>query len=492
MQKALAKRGGQIPPGAGPGLAKTGNALQQAEDILDRYAGQSGAVVIEGGATPRLDRMATKLKDRLATFRELEANVPAGKAAAEAHADKVGMAREKLYGQILALRDEFSAGVADLTHGGQTAPEALRPKARAKFDRLKAGLDELDAVIEKNSTRHTDEAGDFLDTDPVASAEQYLSGRATRDTEAGAVESGPGIRGILGSPLGVASGLGGAGLFAGKVYQMADRPPPEAPPPEVAYRDAMRRIAQGGSAVVARAASDSLKLKPPKGAGAMKAFLEGQTLNDRVDEVRDALQTLSTDPSALVEQIAGNTGDLHRTHPGVYMSMVGRSHQIVGYLQQNAPKRTALTVLDPGGMAPSFDSSLDFLFKYTGAAMPKQAMKDISTLDAPPEEVAAFQENWPELWTPFASELMGQAIKMAEAGRNLPSEKLRKLDTLLGMNGQLDPSASMQVAQTMLQAQDSAAQKAGQQGGAPSGAASSLNPQGFATRLGALAAERGQ
>jgi hypothetical protein len=105
----------------------------------------------------------------------------------------------------------------------------------------------------------------------------------------------------------------------------------------------------------------------------------------------------------------------------------------------------------------------------------------------------AVQQNWPEVWQSFQAEMLGQVQRMHAAGKHIPSEKLRRLDALLGLRGQLDPSASVEVAQHFLMAQDADAQRRQQQaggsgsGGAPSGGAARAALQ---TRLGAISAER--
>jgi hypothetical protein len=291
---------------------------------------------------------------------------------------------------------------------------------------------------------------------------------------------------IAGGLLGVAAAAGNARAAP---PPSLDEPPDPGPSPQVGpvgvYRDAMRTVAQGGEALIRQKATAALRFSPPKGRGALHAFIGRRSLDDAVDAARDTLRDLQNDPEALVDRLAGTTGELGTTHPAVYMALVEKAHGLVSYLAAEAPQRTGKTLLDPEGTAPSHDRSLDFAFKTVGALMPVQAMNDVARLDAAPEEVAAFQQNWPELWEPLRAELLGQVQRRTEAGRPVDSEKLRQLDALLQMDGQLDPSASSAVAQQMLSAQEQAAPPAqgggggGSGGGKPSGAAASS----FRTRL---------
>lgn len=263
-----------------------------------------------------------------------------------------------------------------------------------------------------------------------------------------------------------------------------DAEPPPQTGPTALYRDAVRGIAEGGDAFIRAQASSALRRSPPKGRPPLRAFLRGRDIDRAVDDIRESLVGLQQDPSALVAELSGSVGDLSRTHPSVYVAMTEKAAQIVGYLAPQVPPRTGQTLLDPEGLPPSTDRSLDFVSKVVGAAMPRQAMGDIVRLDIPAVELAAFQQNWPELWEPLRLELVGQIQRRHEAGRPIDAERLRQMDALLGMNGQLDPSGSAAVAQHLLAAQEQApaapaGNSAPSQAPSPSGRASGM----FKTRL---------
>jgi hypothetical protein len=258
--------------------------------------------------------------------------------------------------------------------------------------------------------------------------------------------------------------------------------------PVGAYRDAMRAVNQGGEAIIRQRASAALRGRIPGGRSALRAFTGRRDLDSAVDAARDAITSLQGNPEGLVDMLAGTTGELGSTHPAVYMALVQKAHALVGYLTPKVPQRTGKTLLDPSGMPPSYDRSVDFAHEVVGALMPTQAMSDIARLDAPAEETASFQQNWPELWEPLRAELLGQVQRRYEAGRPVDGEKLRALDALLQMDGQLDPSASTAVAQQLLTAQEQAPAGGAQQppsGKGLSGKASSS----FKTRLAGAQAE---
>lgn len=259
---------------------------------------------------------------------------------------------------------------------------------------------------------------------------------------------------IAGGLLGLAGA--GAALASPSTASAAEPPAPDDYGPAGRYRDAIRSIDEGGDAIIRDHASAALRRTPPKGRSALRAFTGRKSLDAAVDEAREAIEELGQNPEALLDTLGGSVGDLSKTHPAVYSALVQKASSIVAYLAPQVPPRVGQTLLDPEGLPPSTDRSLDFAYKVVGSLMPDQAMADISRLDVPPEELEAFQHNWPELWEPLRAEMLGQTQRRHEAGRPVDSEKLRQLDAILGMNGLLDPSGSLDVAQNILDAASAA------------------------------------
>jgi len=314
----------------------------------------------------------------------------------------------------------------------------------------------------------------------------------------GSVNLGPGSAGsgpnfsrgdVAKSPLGVGTVAAGA---IGARYAMAEREPPPAQPPEHAYRDALREIEQAGQAQVRTLASEALRAKPRgKDRDTLSLFAGKGSLQDAVEETRERLDEISADPTTLLQQLGQSAGDLGKTHPSVYMAVTEKAAQVAAYLQSVIPKRSGTSLLDPRGAPVSFDRSWDYAARFVGATQPRVALREAVRGGAPPEMIEAVQQTWPELWTAFQAETLGQVQRMHAAGRHIPSEKLLRLDRLLGMGGQLDPSASLEVAQHMIAAQDAELAKR-QQGGQATGAMPSSGPAAasFRTRLAAISAER--
>jgi hypothetical protein len=334
---------------------------------------------------------------------------------------------------------------------------------------------------------------------PVEDGVQTIHLRGPAEGEAGYVNfsgrtgSNFSLGDVAKSPMGLVTGAGGVGLAINAAVKA--RAEEKATPPAHAYRDALKEIDTAGAQVVKSLATEALRKKPPKGKDRdpLALFAGKRKIQDAVEEARERLDEIAADPTTLIEQMAGSAGELGRTHPSVYMALTERAAKVAGYLQSVVPQRTATTLLDPVGSPPSFDRSWDFAARFVGATQPRVALREVMRGSAPPEMLEAVQQNWPELWDGFRIEMLGQVQRMHAAGRHMPSEKLRRLDSLLGMGGQLDPSASLEVSQHMLAAQDADAakrqQQSGQQGGgaAPSGGAARAS---LSTPLAAIASGR--
>lgn len=277
------------------------------------------------------------------------------------------------------------------------------------------------------------------------------------------------------SPMGVVTGAGAAGLAINAAVKARAEQPPDSP--DVAYRDALREIDQAGTQQVRDMATSALRTKPPRGKDRdpLALFAGKGKIQDMVEETRERLSEIAGDPMSLLQQLGSSAGELRRTHPGVYMAVTQKASQVAAYLQSVIPQRTATTLLDPRGAPVSFDRAWDFAARYVGATQPREALRQIVRGAAPPEMLEAVQQTWPELWGSFQVEMVGQVQRMHAAGRHIPAEKLRRLDRLLGLGGQLDPSASPEVTSHMLAAQDAEAARRQQQsqggGQAPTGGA---------------------
>lgn len=298
----------------------------------------------------------------------------------------------------------------------------------------------------------------------------------------------------LGPAIGALSAML-AVAFSSDDASAADHPASSvAPTPDSAYRDALREINQAGDNHIKAMASSALKLKPPRGKDRdpLSLFAGKRSIQDAVEDSRARLDEIMGDPTTLLEQLGASTGELGKTHKSVYMAVSGKVSEVAAYLQSVMPQRTATTLTDQRGAAVSFDRAWDYAARYVGATQPRAALREVVRGSAPPEMLEAVQQAWPELWQSFQVEMLGQVQRMVAAGKHIPSEKLRRLDSLLGLRGQLDPSATLDVAQHFLAAQDAEAQKRQQAGGkAPGGAPSGgVARAALQTRLGAISSER--
>lgn len=266
------------------------------------------------------------------------------------------------------------------------------------------------------------------------------------------------------SPMGVVTGAGAAGLAINAAVQQRAEQPPDSP--AHAYRDALREVDQAGTQQVKTLASEVLRRKPPRGKDRdpLTLFAGKGSIQDAVEATRERLDEIASDPATLLQQLGSSAGELGRTHPSVYMAVAQRAAQVAAYLQSVIPQRTVTTLLDPKGAPVSFDRAWDYAARFVGATQPRAALREVARGAAPPEMVESVAQNWPELWDGFRVEMLGQVQRMHAAGRHIPSEKLRRLDRLLGLGGQLDASATLEVAQHMLAAQDAEAQQRQQQG----------------------------
>jgi hypothetical protein len=222
---AEGKAAQEAAPDAAAGLpaGERSPAYQRARERIDQQRAAAGGVDVGPAAvepaSPKVAKLQTKLEQRLSKLRELEGKAPAGSTddlgandIAERHGERVTQARDQVEESLHALHDEYSGRISDILEG--RAPEELPPKARAKYDRYKAGLDELEQTIGAHGGGTENVQGIDLLTlgDSPKAAEAYLG--KVRGNQRGFTETGQGIGDILTSPIGATTVGAGAGIAA--------------------------------------------------------------------------------------------------------------------------------------------------------------------------------------------------------------------------------------------------------------------------------------
>jgi len=538
IAESLRSRGGRIPPGGSgmmggtsvpsapvaaandvmTGVAQPSPAYQRAKAIIEKR-GEAGSVQLSGsvrgkpgfadlpeGAQSSLSHAAMGAPQTAFTKEakdEVRAGLKANRIISESDRklalDFVDSIPDELqwngklarkYGRLVGRRGEggeFRDELMRHVEGRLIPDDPMMQRLyhdRKMRDAFLRGVDQGASELEKT--------GRPLDSSAFRSIKETL---AKHDAQSGSVNIGGGpnfsIADVAKSPMGVVAGAGGAGLAINAAVQARAAEPPQSP--EVAYRDALLEIDRAGQQQVKTLASEALRKKPSRGKDRdpLVLFAGKRKIQDAVEEARERLDEIAADPTTLLQQVGGSSGELGRTHPSVYMAVTEKAAQVATYLQAVIPQRTVTTLLDPVGAAPSFDRAWDFAARFVGATQPRVALREIVRGAAPPEMLEAVQQNWPELWDGFRAETLGQIQRMHMSGRHIPSEKLRRLDSLLGLRGQLDPTAAPEFTAHMLAAQDAELarrQEGGQASGAVPGGGSGA--ASFRTRLDAINNER--
>lgn len=256
-----------------------------------------------------------------------------------------------------------------------------------------------------------------------------------------------------------------------------------------AYNAALREVSTAGSELTARRARQFLGKREPSGKGALTVFAGGLGISAALERKRGELDAISSDPAQLIESLSANTGDLVQTHPAVFQAMVGKVAGIAVYLKQSMPLRTGQTPLNPKGYPPPADEQMSWAYKYVGATLPEPTLRDVARGQAMPEQIQALRDNWPELIQDFQVNVLGAITAATERGHEIPRERVRQIEDLMGQPGGLDPTMSVAMWQSFdaafAQEEAKKQQKAPQSGGGGPQLAST-----FQTRLASVQAQR--
>lgn len=386
---------------AGAGARAAETAGSRARDIVDRIRGreaQAGSVVVQGEAHPAIDKLATKLQAKLDKLDALEKKAIPGvedehglNLAGERHADRLDKARGAVEEGVHALHEEYGGRIADVLGGRE--PGELGPKARAKYDRLKKGQDELDRVIgEHGGGMQKAElgGGKTVDTlhveNPRDAARSYLSGRKTVDTEAGAVSVGKNLKGLAASPLGLTTAAGALGLAGFK----------------------------GAQGHIERFQGDYPDLQT--------AF----------EARRKTLDAVMGDPLALHRAIGQHLGPLGKVNPDAYGQIAARLQSAVQYLHENMPAQMSANMVRPNGIPMSRATARDFAQKYNSALNPASVFQDVKNGSATPTQLRTLQTVHPDLYDGLRLQLVRQ---VAQNPASMSTQRKLRMDILFGGDG---------------------------------------------------------
>lgn len=260
----------------------------------------------------------------------------------------------------------------------------------------------------------------------------------------------------------------------------------------VAVADVLREVSAAGSELTARRARQFLGQKQPSSKGALAAFaVSGKSLETALEDKRQELDQIAADPARLADSLAASTGDLVQTHPSVYQAMVGKVYAIAGYLKGQLPPRTGQTPLNPKGYPPSQDEQIDWAYKFVGATQPELTLRDVARGQAMPKQIDALRANWPEIIQDFQVNVLGAITTAMERGREIPRERVRQIEELMGQPGGLDLTMGVAMAQSFEAAFAQEEAKKQERASKPSGGGNSPSlSTNYQTRLASISAQR--
>lgn len=410
VREEVAAAADRVIPGASKGAERIREILARQEG----RAAEEGSVTIESGLNPKIDRLATKLQDRVSKLRELEGKAPVDDeldGLSQAHADRLERAQGHVEESLHALRDEYESRMGDLLSG--ETPDALKPKARAKYDRYRAGLDELDATLTKhgggketasfrglNGEDRTTEL--FSIQNPGDAAEEWLKGRGKGSTEAGYASTGASLKGILTSPIGMTAALGTAALAAPKAIGALER-------------------FQGDFS------------------GPEESFLAKKKLLDQ-DQVS---------PDTLFETLGASLEDLPKISPELFQQLSARVAQGMRYVRANLPPGIKTTLMYPDGIPPSTSALRDFATIWNTTMQPHSVLEDIDAGTATGLQMKTLRETHPDIYDQLHSDVVSE---IGQNFRNVPLSTKLQMDILFDADGVAGPFFSSKAAGYIAQA----------------------------------------
>lgn len=271
------------------------------------------------------------------------------------------------------------------------------------------------------------------------------------DPEDGSVRTGPGIGGILSSPMGITSGVGIAALGAAPAYKSASEylrsltAPPASPAlGEFATEEEAARYLQAQYEAdvdfTARALADPAvaaeyarrNRDQPSTLDLFRGVHE--TLEQAYVEQRASVQAMRQDPMNLIEEMAESFGDLPEE---LRSQMAARAFQVAEYLETHLPPLRGVSITRPNGLPPSRLEIRTFALRYMTATDPSTALADAKRGRLRHEQVQTLKALWPQHY----DDLRMTTLLAMGNGRSTVAQRQRA-DLLFGFGAALDPAFS--------------------------------------------------
>lgn len=276
--------------------------------------------------------------------------------------------------------------------------------------------------------------------------------------EEGAVRTGPGIGGILASPMGVTTLTAGGALAGAPVVA------------NVLQQDEMDAARYLQTQYEADVQFTARALTEPDTAAeyarrnrdqpsTLDRFRGPHTdLSQAYAEHRASVQAMRQDPMNLIEEMAESFGDLPED---LRAQFAAKAFEIAAYLEQHLPPLRGVSVTRPNGLPPSPLEVRTFALRYMAATDPSTVFDDAKRGRLRHEQVQTLRALWPQHY----EDLRMTTLLAMGNGRSTVAQRQRA-DLLFGFGDALDAAFSPR-----LMAAARAAREAQQAAGSGPGAA---------------------
>jgi hypothetical protein len=150
---------------------------------------------------------------------------------------------------------------------------------------------------------------------------------------------------------------------------------------------------------------------------------------------RTAMEEMRKNPSAMLEMISEQYGDVDEQSPLLFKRMTEQALKVGNYLQGKVPKPRGVSVARPKGTPPTPLEMRTWALHFTAATDPESVMADARAGQLRREQVETLRELWPEEYMDLRNTIMQE---MAD-GRASTTTRQR-LSLLFDFDGSLDPA----------------------------------------------------
>lgn len=180
---------------------------------------------------------------------------------------------------------------------------------------------------------------------------------------------------------------------------------------------------------------------------AANRFANSINSEEQYNKTRSSIESLVKQPDVLADMLAQQLGDMASEHPELHMQIAGKTTEALQFLASKLPPAYTYSMTNPGGPPPSRQDMVEMSLYINGVTNVPGVLAGVANGTAMPEEIEAFRAVYPKWFAELQVSTIEFVHNRVTEGKTLSGAKIAQLTNLLDLDGGLDPTFGLEVAE---------------------------------------------